>query len=416
MSLKFLFSFVLIFLFIFSPRLIIPIPIHTGAVAILVGFVFFKENLSFALLDKKIQGIGIVLLLLALYHFIFSFYYNHNPNYILSILISLFLSLVFSYVYSFFHLRTEKIKIMDYFELITLIVYVIFVNSLIVLLEFYFPQFKNTIESVLLNDPNANISFDEHAFRLRGFAASGGASLSVVNAVGIWFATSLAIKDKMKTNTAFFIIFVICFSNIFTGRTGLLFGLTFTSIFLFKKYLPSLIHSGLKPFLKSLIIFILLYIILPPIELTDEILEYAFEFFYSIESGSTSTASTDDLKSMLYIPGNPFHFIFGIGFFDGFNSIYERTDSGYLKTLLSFGFILGLLFYIFLFSLLFLPTSLNNDLLLFIVPVFLFLIFAEIKEPFLYQNYLSRIIMLLAGASLCELSIKDLNENGRSYY
>jgi hypothetical protein len=195
-----------------------------------------------------------------------------------------------------------------------------------------------------------------------------------------------------------------------------MFGLLFTLIFLSQRFLPSLVQSGSKTFLKTVVGLLFLYYILPPIELTDEILEYAFEFFYSIESGSTSTASTDDLKSMLYIPENPFHFLFGIGFFDGFNSLYERTDSGYLKTLLSFGFIIGLFFYLIMFSLLFLPGFVYKELMVFLVPVFLFLLLAEIKEPFLYQNYLSRVIMLLAGASLCELSVKEAKLNDSSYY
>lgn len=411
MNVKYIFSLIIIFFYLFAPRFSFPFSIHTGFLSVLIGFFLFRDNLINAFLDKKILGIGLFFVFLGLYHLIFSFIYKHNPNFIIAILFSVYVSLLFSYAYSVTHVNHENINPLDMLLIIELVVYAICINSAIILLEFYFPQFKNAIESILVNEPTANISYEEHTFRFRGFAASGGASLSVVNAVGIWFAAALSMKNRIKTTTALLIILIICLSNIFTGRTGLMFGLLFTLIFIIQRFLPSLVQSGSKTFIKTAVGLFFLYYILPPIELTDEILEYAFEFFYSIESGSTSTASTDDLKTMLYIPRNPFHFLFGIGFFDGFNNLYERTDSGYLKTLLSFGFIVGLFFYIIMFAFLFLPALVNKELLIFIVPVFLFLLFAEIKEPFLYQNYESRVIMLLAGASLYKLSLSEQDKN-----
>ena len=91
---------------------------------------------------------------------------------------------------------------------------------------------------------------------------------------------------------------------------------------------------------------------IPPIEISDEIIAWAFEWVDGIYGKKLDSSSADDLKTMLYLPDDPFHLIFGIGFFEGKSEIYPRTDSGYLKTILSIGVVFSLLLYLTLIYLL----------------------------------------------------------------
>jgi O-antigen ligase len=103
---------------------------------------------------------------------------------------------------------------------------------------------------------------------------------------------------------------------------------------------------------------------------------------------------------MLFIPKNIFHLMFGIGFFEGTARIYPRTDSGYLKTLLSIGLPLGLLLYGWIFRLIFHIRRKDNLLGWLSISVILTFGILEIKEPFLYQNFSARLICLVAGGSI----------------
>ena len=145
---------------------------------------------------------------------------------------------------------------------------------------------------------------------------------------------------------------------------------------------------------------------IPPIEISDEIIAWAFEWVDGIYGKKLDSSSADDLKTMLYLPDDPFHLIFGIGFFEGKSEIYPRTDSGYLKTILSIGVVFSLLLYLTLIYLFTKTINISREFKILIYPILIFLIIVEIKEPFIYQNFMGRIIMLLIGASLFFIHFK----------
>lgn len=406
--------FLLLFFFILAPRVSIIIPNHTGFIAVMIGVLLSFKKIKLAFRNKWIIYTLLLFVFLGAYHTFCAILYGHDSSFFLSILVSVFISLLFSYL-----LVAKFYADVNGFDLIlnitSMVVVIMFVNSFIILIEFYNPSAKEMLESILVNEKGANINYLEHAFRFRGFSSSGGSSLSIVNAATIWFAIALCFLGKFSNLQTLGMTSVIAASNIFTGRTGLAFGLAFVLFFITFKYIPGLFKQGKGHFAKNILVIFLVIILLPPIEISDEVMNWAFEWTAGLESGKVESASSDDLKTMLFIPDNPFHFLFGIGFFEGINNVYMRTDSGYLKTLLSLGFLLSTVLYGFLFYLIYKITTIDKRLRLLIFPVAIFLIFVEIKEPFLYQNFLSRILTLFIGATLYITQIQS-KTNGNTHH
>lgn len=392
-----------VFLFVFSPRVNLFGGLHMGMFAVLIVFVLGFKNVLRGILNLKNILLFLFFVSLGLYHALMAAIYGNDGFYFLSISVSVCISILFGFV--FFGLLDTNKRDRDelIFTLIKLIIYAVFVNSIIIIVEFIYPEVKSIVESILINDPSANIDYAEHAFRLRGFSAAGGASLSIVNAAAVWLCVSLAIKKRISSFYTLIIIFVICASNIFTGRTGLSFSLLFASVYLL--YLCNeMIHSifsGGKSIFNSLSLVLFVAVVgffLQDVKLDSEITSWAFEWVDDILAGRIESSSSVNLLSMLYIPNNVFHLMFGIGFFEGFSTIYPRTDSGYLKTVLSIGLVFAFFLYVTIFNLIYRTARLNRDLRLMIYPLIIFFLIVEIKEPYIYQNYASRAMFLLVGA------------------
>ena len=390
-----IFISLILFFFILAPRLNLSFQIHTGFITVLLIFLFNYKNSIKALRSKENIYFISFLFFLIVYHFCLAINYGNDYSQFILILSSLTLYTIFSFaISSYFYQRDEEYK--SVVDLIHLVVIIVFVNSLLILFEFQYPDFKIYLETLLVNDGTTNINYIDHPFRLRGLASSGGASLSMLNAAIIWFCVVLAKRGHINISFAFVILLIINLSNIFTGRTGLIYGIIFSIYFLLFVYVKNVFQKP-RIFIRDSLICIFILIYLPNIEINDEIISWAFEWTNVFKSGIFSTNSSDDLKQMIFIPDNIFHFLFGIGFFEGTNDYYPRTDSGYLKTLLSLGFLISLIFYIILFVKIIKITKINNKLRMLFYPVIILLLISEVKEPFIYQNYLSRTIFIFIG-------------------
>lgn len=392
---KNLLIFFSIFFFIFSPRIDLYITIHTGYLAGFIVLIGNYKKMGRAISLKSNLNFLFFISFLIIYCFIISLIYRNIAIQFISILISLIFYTIFSFIIS----SQIHIKSNDYNSFIKLMKYIligIFINSIIILLEFQYPSFKLLLETILVNDSNANINYLEHPFRLRGLAAAGGAGLSIVNASAIWMCIFLGKRDHINKSLALLIILIINISNIFTGRVGLIYGIIFSIYFIFFIYLRA-VNKNKFFLIRDIFILIIFIRLFSDFNLSDEILAWAFEWTNSFQGGKFSTSSTDDLNQMLFIPDNLIHFLFGIGFFEGENKFYPRTDSGYLKTLLSIGFIFSIMFYSILFLKIFKISVIDNKLKLFLYPLIALLLIVEIKEPFLYQNFLARTVFLLMG-------------------
>ena len=390
--------FLILFFFILAPRINASFQIHTGFIAVLFIFFYNYKNSIKALRSKENVYFILFLFFLIVYHFCLAINYGNDYFQFISILSSLTLYTIFSFaISSYFYQRDQEYK--SVMDLIQLVVIIVFVNSLIILFEFQYPDFKKYLETLLVNDSTANINYLDHPFRLRGFASAGGAGLSMLNAVIIWFCVVLAKRGHINLTFAFIIILIINLSNIFTGRSGLIYGIIFSIYFLLFVYVKNVFQKP-RILIRDSLICLLILSYLPNIEISDEVISWAFEWTNGFQSGNFSTNSTDDLEQMIYIPDNIFHFLFGIGFFEGTNEYYPRTDSGYLKTLLSLGFIISFIFYFTIFVKIIKITTINYRLRILFYPIIILLLISEVKEPFIYQNFLSRTIFIFIGLSV----------------
>ena len=135
----------------------------------------------------------------------------------------------------------------------------------------------------------------------------------------------------------------------------------------------------------------------------DVIFNYAFEAFVNYQSGAgVRTDSSDDLKTMLFLP-DPIHVIFGSGSFDSQSNGVDRSDSGYMKTMLSSGIVGFVVIYTIYVAIAYrigksVRSYASMQNLLIILGITFIII--EIKAPVLYQNDTSRLFWLIYGIVL----------------
>lgn len=314
------------------------------------------------------------------------------------IVINFFVCSFFCVLFSIYLVKSE-VKLSDIF---TFIFYIGLVNSVVVLLSFFISDFRLFIESFLYQQEGSNIDYMAVDWRLRGIAAAGGASLSLFTAFCIVIGIICNRMKLISSNQLLVCSIIMLASQFFIARTGLMIGLLFLLLWLFIEF---------KKFKFSF--FILLTVVGVFLawfyfEFYDQIariLPFALELFYNaLSGGSVETSSTNDLLDMLYFPDNINYFFFGFGCFEGC-SIY-RSDSGYFKSISAVGIFASLFFYLTFFYVLFfwfkrfLPQGVFFWRLMILV---LFLV--EIKEPFLYQNYLSRALILIVSFAFVQSKI-----------
>ena len=401
--------FLCIYLYIFSPRFDIGFQAHAGylVTVLVIGWALCRGHAILPIISAPAALLSIgTFLFLAVYHVFIASLYSSDPRYFSSIQVSLISYLIFGFMLSGLLVATKTSDCQFEEKLIDKLLYVsalsIFINSCLILLEYTFPDFKVVIESMLVNDPSSNINYSEHAFRLRGLSAAGGAGLSVVNAFGVLLFIFLMVNKIVSQEFSVLGALIIVLSNIFTGRTGLLFGILFFIVLLFVA-VWQLIKNGFWHKVRgiALIAFLIILIgILFDFDLDPEVAAWAFEWVDGLQAGELESTSSDELRMMLFLPENLMHLLLGIGFFEGVNDLYSRTDSGYVKTILSVGAPLALWLYSTICLLFFQVNKISSKYHWLIVVALAFMLLVEWKEPVMYQNYLARVVFLLSGAAL----------------
>jgi hypothetical protein len=404
---KKLFVFFLVFFFVFSPRFDFNLVIHAGyfSVALLAILCAVRKRALFPL-PKPLVVIAAFFLILAIYHLVFAALYDNNASYFFSICISIVISNVFGWMLASYLINSgmNTNDLIDRLLIICTMVAVI--NASVVLVEYALPEIKSIIESYLLQVQDSNINYSEHSFNLRGLASGGGAALSVFNAITVLFLIYLVVNKKIATSFALLSALVITCSNVLTGRTGLILSLLFTSVLLLVTLIQNL-KSGFNGSMRivgAVILLLSLLSLLDNYELDPEVAGWAFEWVDGLDSGKFESASSEDLKTMLFLPDDPIHLIFGVGFFEGVGQIYPRSDSGYIKTILSIGILLSILLYFAIIFMYFQINKVSSKYFWLVVTVSSVMLFIEIKEPFLYQNYAARVMFLLSGAAMFVLN------------
>ena len=406
------FSFILLLFFLLAPRLnLFNLTIHTGIISVAILVLYYSLNIR----PKAIPSILAItitgILAIGSIHSIRALAYGASSLPFLNLTLNVIVSLVFSYLYFEVFLRYKPNK-SDYAigKLFDYLLIIIIINSVIVLVQATNPAFRDVVESFLFQDPSQNIMYSEHSFKFRGFASSGGASLSLLHFMGVLILIHRHFQRKISH--FFFVpaILVVFASNIFIGRTGLAFSLIAIAvyiIFVLKRFRTSGIMFAI---LLTFIIFEYEHL-LKLLGVDDYVQNYVFGWLIGlIQSGELTDNSIDTFSTMYSTPETMIGWLIGEGYFSGDHPMIKATDSGYLKSILSMGFPISILIYFaigysFLRLKLFFPSY---SWLILLIALSLFV--AEIKEPFLYQNFTGRIVFLFIGILLTHAKIINISK------
>lgn len=293
--------------------------------------------------------------------------------------------------------------------LIKALVYCCLIQSIFIALGIFSIQFRVTMDSLIAATGNTNYL---ESFRVRGFSASGGASLGLIQAIGV--LSALYFSFKTNKGYYFLIAIIIWIPIFFVARTGFFIGAIFVltyflSLLRIYRLLRQLLFTPTGLTGTTVITISILIIFLKPdsffepeaFERTAHAVRWGLELFLNLQSGKMETETTTALFDMLVIPDELSYFIFGFGVFDSGAFGYGRTDSGYLKTLYSSGIIGVFAIYGTLFSALLITTVSYNsrEFTAYMLVLVAVIVVVELKEPFLYQNYFGRYAFILIGAS-----------------
>jgi len=404
----------LCFAFLFAPRLAIGVNLGTVAVAALL--VAARRDLVAALRSPDLRFGTVAVLAVIAYQLVVARAYQNDPSYVVRIFVSLPIYLTFGFLFA----RVLRGRLTDpsdaelTWQVARIALWATVANAIVVLLQAAFPAFKGATESLLMQGIS-NIDYASHPFSARGFAAAGGAALSVMLAVAVWIAAAMTLVGRLTATQGVAAMATLTLANVFVGRTGLI-----AAIVAFAAYVVAQLWIGLRRrgrSRRSAVLLLVLLVALPPvvlpyIALDSEALLWAFEWLGTSGDGFGQSSSTEDLRGMLFLPTSATHLLTGVGFFEGSSLQYERTDSGYLKSIFAFGLPLAALIYLSIAALWTRVMARHHQLVLLLAPILLLLFFAEVKEPFLYQNYVGRFVFLVIGVSFAMRVPQAVSQRG----
>lgn len=400
-------SLILIYNFIFPLRLsLIPGSAYIILLPVILIFIlrWNRGGVSFKTSDHPIKLLALSnVTFVALFFFAtFSIVLSQSNDFVVFKVLFVFLfTILISFILAYevclsdVKLSLEPKVIFERIAIISLII------SVSVLLEVFFPIMKDIFNTVITK--SSNINFDS-GFRASGLASSGGAAQSFgMSLCFIIILIGLRTLNLSFRSSSFFYVsaFLTLGAVFFVGRSGFIFCLLATLIFLIEILLVSQLKVKLATLLGLLISF---SATVAAIEYLDpEVLNffttYSLELFNNfITTGEFKSKSTSHLSSMYFLP-EAHHYIFGGGFYSAPLHGYLLPDPGVMKVLLAFGIFGFLFFYLFAgYYLLSFWMVINKvtprKSMLSAFAVFIFIVY-EFKEPGLYQNYSFRLAMLL---------------------
>lgn len=356
-----------------------------------------------ALATESLLMIFVVICLFAMYNLIVVAIYSLEftstfQSYLLQVCIYLLLGFVLA--------MSLMQKALDLDQVITLIfklvTFVVFINALIIVIEYQVPPFRAFIESLLYLPENSNINYLTREYRLRGIASGGAANLSLFHGMVLVIIQALYIKKKIGVAYTLVASVTIFTSLLFIGRTGILVG--FIGIVLF--HALNLMMAKNKLSFHRVFLYICLaalIVVAPPVFslfFPDNVLAYSINFLYQGVKGLQEEGTTQAVANMFDIPNKWRKLLFGVGVHWGDFTLQGRVDAGYMRMLTALGIPLALAFYIFyafLAKYVFTITHYKSVWIVLMIIMFI----AEIKEPFIFKGYSARLIWMMIGMGVC---------------
>jgi hypothetical protein len=263
-------------------------------------------------------------------------------------LVNMFFSLIaISALVSLLHAWGNKYSVLD------LLVWVLILQVLCIFIMLVVPEIRDAVQAVVRTD--SEIEKMQGYNGIRGLGLSGSVAFGMaVNmcvlgfVLHFWFAFS---KTKQLSLITFFIFIFSLIASLATGRTAVLGYLLGFLVYFSANSMNTLVIKAWK---QSIIAFILggaliLYVFNNEVLLRIAYLYslYVFQFVWSyLRTGEATVSSLQHLEQMYFIPPLE-NWWFGDGYYynsDG--SHYLKTDAGYMRFLLYFGFMGSLFMYI----------------------------------------------------------------------
>jgi len=280
---------------------------------------------------------------------------------------------------------------------------VIFTNSIIVVVEYFFPPVALVFESVLAN--TTAIQYAVVEYKQRGIASGGGASLSVLHALGVVIAYALYQKNLLSVGRFIVSGAVIFISLLFIGRTGFVVAAVGVSLLFLRE--TSNLRRLFSPKMLFTVFVTSVTVVLLSQYLTEVIpsgvLEYSILFMLDGSSGLQEEGTLDVMRSHYHIPGEWTKLMFGTGTYSGNFEPFSTADPGLMKALTAFGIPLTILFYTVLIIML-KPLFTVHPYRYFVSVLIVLFLIVEIKEPFILQGYSARLLWLLNGVAIAYTS------------
>jgi hypothetical protein len=374
---------VMIFVFIFNPDILI----FELFLVLSVLYLFIFNKLYLRL--HEIQ-ISLLLILIATFGYFKSVVNNiTQANHLLSVA----KFIVFYFLIKLF--LCEYFKNRNNTELSKVVFWSVVFNSLFIMLSIFSSEFHAFVESLHSGIKFDNVDYSTEPFRKRGLARVSGASLSILNSVAVLIGYNL-LRLRYSSISVILGILAISFATLFVGRSGLILIVVISVLY----FLFSLKKNILFTLVKISLIFSLLIYFAPKIEslffnnFGDGWFKYSVGFLVDGKEGLREEGTSTTIVG--YTVDYPFtinSFLFGTGFYGGFNGNFLWTDSGFIRSILSVGIFLAILQYLLIYAFFF--QSARNGSMFLILGVIIILVFAETKESMVFSSYLSRALTIL---------------------
>lgn len=392
------------YLYLLSPYFDLRVMVLHGGMLSIVLFLAVHPILSGrAILQLPLMLPLIVLCLFFLYNLSVLIFYTEVfntefSNYVIQVAIYIFVGYVLALSFMQNSLDMDQALTLCF----KLIVFIVFINAVIIILEYHFPAFRIAVESMLYLSDTANIDYLTREFRLRGIASGGAANLSLLHGTILVLLQALYLKNKIG-----FIYFIVASVTIFTsmlfiGRTGIVVGILGIAFF----HLINIALSRDKLSVRRMILYVsvsAVVIVIPPLFamlFPENLLAYSIAFLYQGVEGVQQEGTTEALARMINIPNEWPKLLFGVGAHWGDFDLRRSYDIGYLRMFTALGIPLAVLFYLFVAYLakqVFSITHYKSFWFVFMLIMFI----AEYKEPFIFKGYSARMMWMIIGMGLC---------------
>lgn len=410
-----IFSTFLFFIYIY-PLYFNSIPLSSRIIYAILGICtitygrYIKLSLLYPL--KGLIPVFAVSLLTGIINRTYDFYF---AKYCVSVLMFFFASF---FVYNILNYIYKRNEVLDIDFLIKLFIAIVTLQSVISILMFLIPGFTETLYTIFSVPESEEATLEENiGMRLIGLGSYFFAA-GVIHGLSLIFTVYLYLKNEIKKRWVIIYVFNFFVGLLMARTTVIGFAISILFLIVWKPLNIFYIKQKIKWGIYLTIIFIIALIGIIMV-VDEEVLKWAFEFFYNYsDTGSFESSSTNRLKEMYVIPTDFFTYIIGDGKYNlSEGGYYMSTDVGYLRLLYYGGIPMIMSFYFFMYYMIKYIIRYNASIVdkyLFFI-IFLYLIILNFKGLADINSVLTIIYIFSYFNYYQTLKFVD-NNHGRSIY